>query len=85
MAKIPARVSSRLADGIKRYQPIVASAKSRDLNEADTSRLVTDILSDVCGFDRYTEITSEYSIRGDHTPSLDPPSMHSLVVNKSAV
>lgn len=66
MAKIPSRVSSRLADSLKRYQSIVSAAKSKDLNEADTSRIVTDILSDTFGFDKYSEITSEYSIRNTY-------------------
>ena len=39
---IPARVSDRLAAGIKRFQPILSSAKSRDVNESDTSMIVAD-------------------------------------------
>lgn len=66
MPKISSRVSTRLIDGLKRYQSIVTAAKSRDINESDTSRIITDILSDVFGYDRYSEITSEYSIRGTY-------------------
>lgn len=50
--------------GIKRFQPILASAKARDVNESDTVMIVTDMLADVFGFDKYSEITSEYVIRG---------------------
>ena len=66
MAKIPAKVCARLVEGLKRFQPVVASAQTRDLNEADTSRIVTDVLADVFGYDKYSEITSEFSIRNTY-------------------
>lgn len=64
MASIPSKVSDRLSASIKRFQPILASARSRDVNESDTVTIITDMLADVFGFDKYSEITSEYSIRG---------------------
>ncbi|MBM4277266.1 MAG: restriction endonuclease subunit R [Deltaproteobacteria bacterium] len=64
MAQVPVRVADRLIAGIKRFQPILASAKARDVNESDTVILVTDMLSEVFGYDKYSEITSECSIRG---------------------
>lgn len=64
MATVPAKVSDRLSAGIKRFQPVLTSAKSRDVNESDTVTIITDMLADVFGFDKYSEITSEYSIRG---------------------
>lgn len=42
MAKVPARVAHRIEQGIKRFQPILASAKARDVGEADTVTMVTD-------------------------------------------
>jgi hypothetical protein len=53
-----------LAAGIRRFQPILASAKSRDVGESDTVIIVTDMLSEVFGYDKYSEVTSETSIRG---------------------
>lgn len=64
MPQVPSKVAARLSAAIKRFQPIVASAKSRDANESDTVIIVTDMLSDVFGYDKYSEITSECSIRG---------------------
>lgn len=61
---IPARVAERLAIGLKRFQPILASAKSRDVNESDTSMIATDILAEVFGYDKYSEVTRELCIRG---------------------
>lgn len=60
----PKRVAERLSSGIKRYQPILSSAKSRDVGEADTVTIVKDMLADIFGYDKYSELTSEHSIRG---------------------
>ena len=64
MPQIPAKVAARLQAGIKQFQPILASAKARDVNESDTVIIVTDMLSAVFGYDKYSEITSECAIRG---------------------
>jgi hypothetical protein len=64
MPSVPSRVAERLAAGLRRFQPILESAKVRDINESDTVVIVADILSEVFGYDKYTEITSECSIRG---------------------
>jgi hypothetical protein len=64
MAKIPSKVVDRISAGIKRFQPILASAKSRDVGESDTVTIIADMLYEVFGYDKYTEITSEYAIRG---------------------
>jgi hypothetical protein len=61
---IPARVAERLAAGVKRFQPILSSAKSRDVNESDTSMIVTDLLGEIFGYDKYSEVTRELCIRG---------------------
>lgn len=64
MANISTKVQTRLVTGIKRYMPILQSAKSRDVNESDTVTIITDMLADIFGYDKYSEITSEYVIRG---------------------
>jgi predicted type IV restriction endonuclease len=64
MATIPTKVKDRLIAGIKRFNSILTSAKTRDVNESDTVTIVTDMLAEVFGFDKYSEITSEYVIRG---------------------
>jgi hypothetical protein len=66
MAAIPNKVLDRLSAGIKRFQPVLTSAKSRDVNESDTVTIIVDMLADVFGYDKYSEITSEYSIRGTY-------------------
>ena len=63
MPRIPQKVARRLSFGLKQFQPILESAKSRDVNESDTVAIVTDILSEIFGYDKYNEVTSEYKIR----------------------
>ena len=63
MASVPSKVASRIAAGLKRFQPILDSARARDANESDTVVIVMDMLHEVFGYDKYSEITSEYSIR----------------------
>lgn len=66
MVTIPKRVGTRLSSELRRYQKVLAAAAERDLNESDTVTIVRDLLADLFGFDKYTEITSEYEIRGSY-------------------
>lgn len=66
MADISRRVADRLASGLRKFQPVIQSAKARDVNESDTVIIVTDMLSDLFGYDKYSEVTSEFSIRGTY-------------------
>lgn len=66
MAVMTKKVTERLISGLKQFQPILLSAKSRDVNEADTVTIVKDMLAEVFGYDKYTEVTSEYAIRGNY-------------------
>lgn len=66
MTRIPKRVSQRLAKVLPRYQKVLAEARDRDVNEADTVTIIKDVLSDVFGFDKYSELTSEQAIRGTY-------------------
>lgn len=63
---IPPKVSERLSVVLKRFQPILSSARARDVNESDTVTIVTDLLAELYGYDKYTEITKEYAIRGTY-------------------
>jgi predicted type IV restriction endonuclease len=63
---IPKKVSERLVAGVKQFQPILAAAKARDVGESDTVTIVKDMLGGVFGYDKYSEVTSEFSIRGTY-------------------
>lgn len=64
MFKIPKKVSDRFAENLKKYQRLAISQKDRDVSEADTVTLVKDILADVFGYDKWTELTGEQQVRG---------------------
>ena len=62
--KIAKRTQDRLVAGLRKYQPIVRKLAERDISEADTVTVIKDMLSDIFGYDKYTELTSEQQIRG---------------------
>lgn len=66
MATIPKRVSERLTKQTRKFQKVLKSALARDVNESDTVAIITDMLSIVFGYEKYSEITSEFSIRGTY-------------------
>lgn len=66
MANVPTKVYDRLSNGIKKFLPILNTAKSRDVNESDTVIIITDMLSEIFGYDKYSEITSEFTVRSTY-------------------
>jgi len=65
MASVPGKVEDRLIAGIKRFQPILSDAKKRDVGEADTVTIIIEMLSEVFGYDKFSEITAEHAIKGN--------------------
>ena len=61
---IPVKIASRIASGLKRFQPIMQDAKTRDVNETDTVFIISDILQEIFGYDKFREITTEHNIKG---------------------
>ena len=57
-------MQDRLVAGLRRYQPIVRKLAERDISEADTVTVIKDMLTDIFGYDKYAELTSEQQIRG---------------------
>lgn len=66
MAVIPAKVTDRFKENLSKIQKVIEQAKNRDINEADTVVIVSDVLSLLFGYDKYTEITREYAIKGQY-------------------
>jgi hypothetical protein len=63
---VPKKATTRIVSELKRYQPILADAKRRDISESDTVVIITDMLSDVLGYNKYQEVTAEFAIRGTY-------------------
>jgi predicted type IV restriction endonuclease len=66
MLTLPQKVESRLISGLKRFQPILTASKARDDGEADTVMIITDMIAEIFGYDKYSEITAEHAIRGTY-------------------
>ncbi|MEI6125054.1 MAG: type I restriction enzyme HsdR N-terminal domain-containing protein [Pseudomonadota bacterium] len=66
MAVIPKKTEDRFLKSIGKFQNILKTAKDRDVNEADTVAIIGDILSEVFGYDKYLEVTSELCIHGTY-------------------
>ncbi len=60
---VPARAAGRLSAGLKRFAPILSTARAHNVNESATSRIVTHMLADIFGYDMYSEETREPAIR----------------------
>ena len=63
MAKVSKRFLDRAKTHLRRYQKILESARTRDVGESDTVVIVTDFLSDVLGFDKYQDVTTEFAVK----------------------
>ncbi len=66
MTNVPKKVADRLTKQINVFQRVLEDAKRRDINESNTVTIITDMLSDVFGFDRYQEITREVAIKSTY-------------------
>lgn len=63
--KWEATARERIQAGLKRLTKPIEALKSRDAVEADTRHLVTDILCELLGFDKYEDLTAEYQVKGE--------------------
>ncbi len=66
MANIPAVAAKRLSASVPKFRKILSRAKERDVNESDTVTIITDMLEEVFGFDKYSDITREFGIQGTY-------------------
>ena len=66
MASIPKKLSERVIKSLPKFQKLLPIAKDRDINESDTVNIITDMLSEIFGYDKYHEVTSEFAIRGTY-------------------
>lgn len=66
MINVPSAAAKRLASAVPKFKKVLLAAKERDVNESDTVTIVTDMLEEVFGFDKYSDITREFSIQGTY-------------------
>jgi len=56
---------ARISSAMKKLIKPTLLLKEKDAVEADTRHLVTDILVDVLGYDKYENLTAEFAVKGD--------------------
>lgn len=66
MLNVPKKISERISQRLKHLQSIIQGCKDRDVNESNTVTLVLDVLCDLLGYDKYSEITKEHQIRSTY-------------------
>ncbi len=62
----PKRVADRIKSGLRTFRKVLEDARQADRSEQDTVTIVTDMLADIFGYDKYSELTAEYAIRGTY-------------------
>jgi len=55
-----------LKAGLRKFSKALHDLAARDANEADTRLFVTDFLCEALGFDKYTELTTEYRVKNEY-------------------
>ena len=63
---IPKKVQTRIKASLRKYRKVLEDARKADRSEQDTVTIITDMLADIFGYDKYSEITGEYCIRGTY-------------------
>lgn len=58
------KFEDRIKSTLPKFKKVLAIAKDRDVTESDTVAIINDMLSEVFGYEKYTDITSELMIRG---------------------
>jgi predicted type IV restriction endonuclease len=61
--KVSKRFLDRARPALRRYRKVLDSARKRDVNESDTSVIVNDMLTELLGYDKYNDITTEFAVR----------------------
>jgi len=63
---ISKKVSDRISLQVKKYQAVLNDAVARDISESDTVVIIGDMIADLLGYKKYSEITTEFAIRGTY-------------------
>jgi len=63
---VPKFVAERLTNKLKSFQALLEQQRDRDVSEADTVNLVKDLLSDLFGYEKCADLSTEEHIRGNY-------------------
>jgi predicted type IV restriction endonuclease len=62
--KYQTKVLDRVRTSFARFVPVLEALAARSANESDTVAVITDMLSDAFGWQKYVDVTSELRIKG---------------------
>lgn len=65
MPKWEEEARRQVRNAVKRFKKPLEDLVTRDANEGDTRLLVTDILCEGLGYDKYEDLTTEYQVKGE--------------------
>jgi predicted type IV restriction endonuclease len=65
LPKWESNAKARITTALKKLTKPTILMKEKDALEADTRHLVTDILVDALGYDKYENLTAEFAVKGD--------------------
>ena len=65
MPKWETDARERVRLGIRKFAKPLAEFLARDANEGDTRLLVTDFLCEALGYDKFTDLATEYVVKGE--------------------
>lgn len=66
MPKYVDAAKDRIRKGLRRFVPILEKAKQSGLNEADTRTIIKTMLEELLGYDKFFDVTAEFSIKGQY-------------------
>jgi hypothetical protein len=61
--KLTVSLKSRIISGIKKFKNVLEESLRLDINRFNTSTVVIDMVKEILGYDKYSEIISDYDIK----------------------
>jgi predicted type IV restriction endonuclease len=61
-----AKTADEAARNIRTFIPILESARTKKINEADTRTIIHKFVADVLGYDFISDVTKEFAVRGTY-------------------
>lgn len=66
MPKYVEAAKERIRIGLRKFAPILEKARQSGLNEADTRTIIKIMLEDLLGYDKFFDVTAEFSVKGQY-------------------
>ena len=57
------KLKARLIKGIKKFKNVLRTSEQIGINKSNTATIILDMSGEIFGYDKYSEITSDYDIK----------------------